>query len=134
MLVAAVAVLVISPKDLPRAMRTVGQWIGQVRRVARSFQAQVNEAIRDTEFEDVRRDIDKLGREVGKIDPMAGVRSDLAKTDAAIRDGLAEKPGGQERPAGGDTGPAEEAEVQAQAETEAEVEAGRPAVKDGAGS
>ena len=34
MLVAIVALVVIGPKDLPRVLRMVGQWVGKARRVA----------------------------------------------------------------------------------------------------
>ena len=35
--VAVVAIVVIGPKDLPRAMRTVGQWTGKMKRMACSM-------------------------------------------------------------------------------------------------
>ena len=39
LLVAVVALLVIGPKDLPRAMRFVGQWVARARGVARHFRS-----------------------------------------------------------------------------------------------
>ena len=75
LVIAVVAIVVIGPKDLPRALRTVGQWTGKVKRMARDFQSQFNEAISEAELDDVKQDVE----EIGKIDPMADVRDDLAQ-------------------------------------------------------
>jgi sec-independent protein translocase protein TatB len=80
--IAVVAIVVIGPKDLPRAMRFVGQWTGKMKKMAREFQGQFNEALREAELESVRKDVEAIG----KIDPMAGVRKEMAKVDAAVKD------------------------------------------------
>jgi sec-independent protein translocase protein TatB len=92
MVIAVVAIVVIGPKDLPRAMRVVGQWTNRVKGMARDFQNQFNEAIREAELDSVKRDIDDLT----KIDPMADVKRIAGQTEVEIRQGLnkpaAEKP------------------------------------------
>lgn len=50
-----VAVLVIGPKDLPRAMRTAGKWIGKVRRTSNHFRAGVEAMIREAELEEMEK-------------------------------------------------------------------------------
>lgn len=55
MLVALVALLVIGPKDLPRVMRVVGQWIARVRGMARHFRSGMDEMIRQAEVEEMER-------------------------------------------------------------------------------
>jgi sec-independent protein translocase protein TatB len=55
LLVAVVALVVIGPKDLPRAMRFVGQWIGKARGVARHFRSGIDEMIRQSELEDMEK-------------------------------------------------------------------------------
>lgn len=82
MVIAVVAIVVIGPKDLPRAMRFVGQWTGRMKRMAREFQGQFNEAMREAELDGVRRDVEAIG----KIDPMADVRKELNKVESAVRD------------------------------------------------
>ena len=37
MLLAFVALLVLGPKELPKLLRTVGNWVGKARAVARQF-------------------------------------------------------------------------------------------------
>jgi sec-independent protein translocase protein TatB len=55
MLVAIVALVVIGPKDLPRAMRFVGQWVGRARGVARHFRSGFDEMIRQAEMEEMEK-------------------------------------------------------------------------------
>lgn len=53
LLVAVVALLVIGPKDLPRVMRVIGQWVGKARGVARQFRAGFDNIVREAELEEM---------------------------------------------------------------------------------
>jgi sec-independent protein translocase protein TatB len=55
MLVAIVALVVIGPKDLPRAMRFVGQWVGRARGVARHFRSGFDEMVRQAEMDEMEK-------------------------------------------------------------------------------
>ena len=85
MVIAVVAIVVIGPKDLPRALRTVGKWSGKMKRMARDFQNQFNEAIREAELDDVKKEV----AAIASIDPLADLKSDLGKAEAGIRTDLA---------------------------------------------
>ena len=50
-----VALLVIPPKDLPRAMRTAGYWVGRVRGVARQFRSGFDTMLRDAELAEMEK-------------------------------------------------------------------------------
>ncbi|WP_374530408.1 Sec-independent protein translocase protein TatB [Novosphingobium sp.] len=50
-----VAIVVIGPKDLPRALRTAGRWIGKVRRVSGHFRAGIENMIREAELEEMEK-------------------------------------------------------------------------------
>ena len=50
-----VAVLVIGPKDMPRAMRTAGKWIAKIRRVSGHFRAGMETMIREAEMEEMEK-------------------------------------------------------------------------------
>ncbi|PKB19528.1 sec-independent protein translocase protein TatB [Novosphingobium kunmingense] len=52
---AIVAIVVIGPKDLPRALRTAGQWIGKIRRVSGHFRSGIETMIREAEMEDMEK-------------------------------------------------------------------------------
>ena len=85
-IVGIVALAVIPPKDLPRVMRTVGQTIGKMRRMASEFQGQFMEAMREVERE---ADLDSVKKEFQAIsdqakidtsfDPVGLMREDMTK-------------------------------------------------------
>lgn len=50
-----VAVLVIGPKDMPLAMRTVGRWVGQIRKVSAHFRTGIDAMVREAELEDMEK-------------------------------------------------------------------------------
>jgi sec-independent protein translocase protein TatB len=55
LIVAVVALVVIGPKDLPRVMRVVGQWVGRARSMARHFRSGIDEMIRQSEIEELEK-------------------------------------------------------------------------------
>src|SRR5580693_7986261 len=61
------ALLVIGPKDLPRVLRTVGQTVGRMRRMAAEFQNQFAEAIKEADLEDVKKEFTAI-RDSANID------------------------------------------------------------------
>jgi sec-independent protein translocase protein TatB len=81
LVIAVVAIVVIGPKDLPRAMRAVGQWTGRVKRMAGDFQRQFNEAVREAELDDVKNEVAKLG----KLDPMGDLKKTVTKAGTDLK-------------------------------------------------
>jgi sec-independent protein translocase protein TatB len=81
MVIGAVALIVIGPKDLPKALRTVGQMTGKIRRMASEFQGQFNEAMREAELDEVKRQIQGVNDSVGSLNtnfnPLQTVRDEL---------------------------------------------------------
>ena len=55
------AIIVIGPKELPRVLRTVGQWVGKAKSMTRDFRGHVDDMIRDTELDEVKKQIDSVG-------------------------------------------------------------------------
>jgi sec-independent protein translocase protein TatB len=55
LLVAVVALVVIGPKDLPRVMRTIGQWVARARGVARHFRSGLDTMMREAELEEMEK-------------------------------------------------------------------------------
>ena len=60
MLIGVVALIVIGPKELPGVLRMVGQWMGKIRRMAGEFQSQFQEAMREAEMADLKKQVDEL--------------------------------------------------------------------------
>ncbi|MDJ0276701.1 Sec-independent protein translocase protein TatB [Sphingomonas sp. 2R-10] len=55
MVVALVALVVIGPKDLPKAMRLVGHWVGKARGVARQFRSGFDTMVREAELAEMEK-------------------------------------------------------------------------------
>jgi sec-independent protein translocase protein TatB len=77
MVIGAVALIVIGPKDLPRALRTVGQVTGKLRRMAAEFQGQFQEAIREAELDDVKQQLQGMNASVSSFNPIQSIRDEL---------------------------------------------------------
>ncbi|HKF99565.1 MAG TPA: Sec-independent protein translocase protein TatB [Xanthobacteraceae bacterium] len=61
--IGVVALIAIGPKELPGALRTLGHWMGQIRRMASDFQNQFQEAMREAEMADLKKQVDTLTAE-----------------------------------------------------------------------
>jgi len=55
LVVGIVALLVIGPKDLPKALRFVGQWVGKARRVANQFRSGLDTMVRESELAELEK-------------------------------------------------------------------------------
>jgi sec-independent protein translocase protein TatB len=64
-IIGAVALIVIGPKELPTVLRTLGQWMTKIRRMASEFQGQFQEAMREAEMADLKRELDTATRGFG---------------------------------------------------------------------
>ena len=88
-----VALIVIGPRELPATLRTIGQMMTKVRRMASEFQGQFNDAIREAELDELRKEAEKLSSaatSATSFDPLAKVKSEIesaadapAKTESA---------------------------------------------------
>jgi len=87
LIVGIVALAVIPPKDLPRVMRTVGQTVGKMRRMAAEFQGQFMDAIREVEreadLESVKKEFQAINEQAkvdAAFDPVGMMRDDMTKS------------------------------------------------------
>jgi sec-independent protein translocase protein TatB len=92
-LVGIVALAVIPPKDLPRVMRTVGQTVGKMRRMAAEFQGQFMDAMREVEreadLESVKKEFQAINDQAKidtSFDPVGMMREDMTKAVATSTD------------------------------------------------
>jgi sec-independent protein translocase protein TatB len=78
LLVAIIAIVVIGPKDLPAALRQAGKWMAAVRRMATEFQGHVNEAMKEAELDELRKELTDLKRTARGIgNPMHTIRDEM---------------------------------------------------------
>ena len=93
--VAILAIVVIGPKDLPKAMRTVMKAIKKLRAMAGEFQAGLDEVAREVELDELRREANKIAHyDVTKeikdnLDPDGEIEK-AANLDDVVRDTMSE--------------------------------------------
>ena len=68
LVIAVVAIVVVGPKDLPRLMRTFGTYAGKLRRMAADFQRQFDEAVRESELDEVRKSLESIRTSTPSLD------------------------------------------------------------------
>ena len=77
LLIGVVALIVIGPKELPGVMRTMGQWTRKLRGMTSDFQHQFQEAMREAEMADLKKQVDDMTHDIKNYDPLKGVRTDV---------------------------------------------------------
>ncbi len=83
LVIGVVALIAIGPKELPGVLRAVGHWMGKIRRMASEFQGQFQEAMREAELADVKKQFDDMTSVTGdltKFDPLADVQKDVERS------------------------------------------------------
>ena len=86
--VGVIVLIVVGPKELPRVLRSAGQWAGKARKIAREFQNSLDDMIRESELDTVKKDVEKATKfDIKKdienaIDPKGDVKRAL-ETPAA---------------------------------------------------
>jgi sec-independent protein translocase protein TatB len=77
-----VALIAIGPKELPTVLRTIGQAMGKIRRMANEFQGQFQEALREAELTDLKKHADDIATDISKMsnfDPMADTQKEVER-------------------------------------------------------
>ena len=95
LLIGIVALIAIGPKELPGALRTLGQWMGKLRRMAAEFQGQFQEAMREAELADLKKQVDEMttqAQSYANFDPVSDVRKELESTQQEIESAVAYTP------------------------------------------
>ena len=80
LVIGVVALIVIGPKELPAVLRTLGQSMAKIRRMASDFQGQFNDALREAELSDLKKqaeDFKSSVTDISSFDPMADTKRDI---------------------------------------------------------
>jgi sec-independent protein translocase protein TatB len=78
-IIGVVALIVIGPKELPIVLRTLGQWMAKIRRMAGEFQGQFNEAMREAEMADLKKQFDETTSTLNSALDPTGFKTDMEK-------------------------------------------------------
>jgi sec-independent protein translocase protein TatB len=90
LIIGIVALVVIGPKELPGVLRQVGNALGKVRRMAAEFQGQFMEAMRESELEELKKDVQKMSESANftNFDPLADVKTQLNEVGSQVESSL----------------------------------------------
>jgi sec-independent protein translocase protein TatB len=91
-----VALIAIGPKELPSVLRTVGQWMGKVRRMASDFQGQFQEAMREAEVADLKKQFDEATSAASNL--TAGIGDPLESARKEMEGALGDQPASSATP------------------------------------
>src|SRR5262249_54720739 len=77
-----VALIAIGPKELSTVLRTFGQYMGKIRRMAAAFQGQFQEAMREAELAELKKQAEDIKSSVGDLThfaPMADTQKEIER-------------------------------------------------------
>jgi sec-independent protein translocase protein TatB len=84
--IAVIALVVVGPKELPRLMRMAGKFAAQARRMAGEFQSAFNQMARESELDDMRREIEALKRNNPVAETKREVEAALKPVETSMRE------------------------------------------------
>lgn len=100
LLIAIVALVVIGPKELPGLLRTWGKWMAQMRSMASEFRGHVDEMVRQSELDEVKKQLTAAtgGVDLANLDPTEQIKSHIQEGVAEGEKALAEAKSSLEAP------------------------------------
>src|SRR5262245_23007592 len=102
-----VALIAIGPKELPGVLRSLGHWMGKIRRMASEFQDQFREAMREAEVADLKKQFDDAQNAAMNVG--SGFENPLDTARKEVEKALGEEPKTETKPetsTAGETPPA----------------------------
>ena len=86
-------ILVVGPKDLPRVLRTVGQFMAKMRGMTREFKKSIDEMAREADIDDLRKELNSVSDTVSGSVSDSNVNKkieDTVDSTGVLRDALKE--------------------------------------------
>ena len=87
--VAVVALIVVGPKDLPIMMRKMGQFLARMRKIAAEFRSSFDEMARQSELDELRREVEALRNGKMRFDPDEAMRAEITDVYSQVDDAVA---------------------------------------------
>lgn len=84
LLIGLAALIIVGPRDLPMMMRKLGQIVGKGRRMAREFQSAFDDIARQSELDDLKKEI----QELRKANTLTSAQDDLAAYEADVNSAI----------------------------------------------
>ena len=86
LVLALLAIIVVGPKDLPKMMRVVAKFMGQLRAMGQEFRDAFDEMAAAEEMAEIRKEIDEL-KKLGKLSNLSdeAFEEDMRSLDKDLR-------------------------------------------------
>ncbi len=81
--IGGIALLVVGPKDLPKVFKGIAAVMKQIRKLTREFQGVVNDMIRESDLDDLRKEAQDLRK---SIDPTSEIREAMQEVEDDVRE------------------------------------------------
>jgi sec-independent protein translocase protein TatB len=90
LLLGIIALLVVGPRELPGLLRTVGKYVGMIKRQAAEFRAQFDEAMRESEIADLKKQVEDIGREASGAmkEAETAFQEEMSRVEAETRSAI----------------------------------------------
>ena len=106
-IIAAIGLIVVGPKDLPRVLSQITKYIRKARGIAREFQSSIDEVVRQADLEEIRKEVEKgagldlehdirntldPGGDIARQLDMSDVKADIERSARSVTEGTASTP------------------------------------------
>lgn len=85
LVIGAVALIVIGPKELPGVLRMVGQTVGKLKRMAGEFRQQFDDAMREADLHEIQKTVSDTQASVSKFNPLNTIRNEISSTVSDLK-------------------------------------------------
>ncbi len=84
-IIAAIALIVVGPKNLPKVLREVGRWVGKMRRMADEFRSAFDDMARQSELDELRKEVEALRQNQPLSDIQTHMKSIGSDIESSIK-------------------------------------------------
>ncbi len=90
LLLAIVALVVVGPKEFPTLLRSIGKYMGMIRKQAAVFREQWDDAMRQSELSDLKKQVEQVGHDFKSTmsETEAKVQADIADATRSVNDAI----------------------------------------------
>lgn len=120
-IIAAIGLIVVGPKDLPRVLSQITKYVRKARGIAREFQSNIDEVVRQADLEEIRKDVEKNagldlendirntldpGGEIARRLDVSDIQADIERSARSVTEGTASTPAETTPPPAAESEPA----------------------------
>lgn len=94
LVIGAIALIIIGPKELPNVLRSVGRWVGAARSMAGEFRGHVDDMMRQSEMDDLKKSVtENTVLDLQALDPTKAFKEAVAEGEAEAKKAIADASG-----------------------------------------